>query len=239
VSLYVHIPFYEKICFYCGCQTGAVGRRSRLDSYLSALHSELETVSATLPSGTRIGREAFGGGKPQCERAGGFHPAGRSPDASLRTRRSRHLHRARSAHHDCAISQSPGMACPMQGPSQPCSIPTGKRRSVGSVARFERERQAAGGAACCAPTNARRSLIRSWRKWKRASPWVRQIKTIKPAGRRRRSPSPALGPDSMANRPAIRQIYVSRSIVSERFFEADFGFAASGVREEQPVWLND
>ena len=24
VSLYLHIPFCEKICFYCGCNTGAV-----------------------------------------------------------------------------------------------------------------------------------------------------------------------------------------------------------------------
>ena len=34
VSLYVHIPFCEKICFYCGCNTGAAGRRHRLESYL-------------------------------------------------------------------------------------------------------------------------------------------------------------------------------------------------------------
>lgn len=64
VSLYVHIPFCEKICFYCGCHTGAVGRRNRLDSYLAALHSEIETVAALLPAGTRIGRVAFGGGSP-------------------------------------------------------------------------------------------------------------------------------------------------------------------------------
>ena len=27
VSLYIHIPFCEKICFYCGCNTAAAGRR--------------------------------------------------------------------------------------------------------------------------------------------------------------------------------------------------------------------
>ncbi len=97
VSLYVHILFYEKICFYCGCQTGAVGRRSRLDSYLSALHSELETVSATLPSGTRIGRVAFGGGSPNAIAPGDFtrlvearrfpshSPVRSSPSSSIRT----------------------------------------------------------------------------------------------------------------------------------------------------------
>lgn len=64
VSLYVHIPFCEKICFYCGCNTGAAGRRHRLESYLDALHSEIETVSGLLPEGTRVGRVAFGGGSP-------------------------------------------------------------------------------------------------------------------------------------------------------------------------------
>lgn len=64
VSLYVHIPFCEKICFYCGCNTGAAGRRHRLESYLDALHREIETVSSALPAGIRVGRVAFGGGSP-------------------------------------------------------------------------------------------------------------------------------------------------------------------------------
>lgn len=64
VSLYVHIPFCEKICFYCGCNTGAAGRRHRLESYLDALHREIETVSGALPAGTRVRRVAFGGGSP-------------------------------------------------------------------------------------------------------------------------------------------------------------------------------
>lgn len=64
VSLYVHLPFCEKICFYCGCNTAAVGRRHRLESYLDALHREIDTVSALLPANTRIGRVAFGGGSP-------------------------------------------------------------------------------------------------------------------------------------------------------------------------------
>jgi oxygen-independent coproporphyrinogen-3 oxidase len=64
VSLYVHIPFCEKICHYCGCNTGAAGRLERLQSYLAALHSEIEAVSRLVPSGTRVRRVAFGGGSP-------------------------------------------------------------------------------------------------------------------------------------------------------------------------------
>ena len=64
VSLYLHIPFCEKICFYCGCNTGKANRQQRLESYLHALHREIETVAALLPQGTRVRRIAFGGGSP-------------------------------------------------------------------------------------------------------------------------------------------------------------------------------
>ena len=64
ISLYVHIPFCEKICFYCGCNTGVAGRRHRLESYLAALHSEIDLVAALLPKGIRVRRVAFGGGSP-------------------------------------------------------------------------------------------------------------------------------------------------------------------------------
>jgi oxygen-independent coproporphyrinogen-3 oxidase len=64
VSLYLHIPFCEKICFYCGCNTGASGKRARVETYLAALHQELATVASLLPQGARMRRIAFGGGSP-------------------------------------------------------------------------------------------------------------------------------------------------------------------------------
>lgn len=64
VSLYIHIPFCEKICFYCGCNTAAAGRRQRLESYLDALHREIVHVASLLPPSTRVRRIAFGGGSP-------------------------------------------------------------------------------------------------------------------------------------------------------------------------------
>ena len=64
VSLYVHIPFCEKICFYCGCNTSASGPRQRLESYLEALHREIAIVAALLPADARVRRVAFGGGSP-------------------------------------------------------------------------------------------------------------------------------------------------------------------------------
>lgn len=64
ISLYLHIPFCEKICYYCGCNTGASGKRARVESYLAALHQEIATVASLLPQGARVRRIAFGGGSP-------------------------------------------------------------------------------------------------------------------------------------------------------------------------------
>ena len=64
VSLYLHIPFCEKICYYCGCNTGASGKRARVETYLAALHQELATVASLLPQGAKVRRIAFGGGSP-------------------------------------------------------------------------------------------------------------------------------------------------------------------------------
>ena len=64
ISLYIHIPFCEKICFYCGCNTGIAGRRQRLESYLEALHHEIALVGALLPHDAQIRRISFGGGSP-------------------------------------------------------------------------------------------------------------------------------------------------------------------------------
>lgn len=64
VSLYVHIPFCQEICWYCGCNTGRANRGQRLDSYLDALSEEFRTVAAKLEGRGRIERIAFGGGSP-------------------------------------------------------------------------------------------------------------------------------------------------------------------------------
>ncbi|MEM6857877.1 MAG: radical SAM protein [Pseudomonadota bacterium] len=64
ISLYLHIPFCEDICFYCGCNTTRSGRRERVESYLSALHRDIENTARLLPGSARVRRIAFGGGSP-------------------------------------------------------------------------------------------------------------------------------------------------------------------------------
>lgn len=64
VSLYVHVPFCEQICWYCGCNTGAANRRQRLASYLDALHREIALAGVRLDGRIAARRIAFGGGSP-------------------------------------------------------------------------------------------------------------------------------------------------------------------------------
>ncbi|MCM8558214.1 oxygen-independent coproporphyrinogen III oxidase [Sphingomicrobium sediminis] len=76
LSLYLHVPFCEKICFYCGCNTGAANRSARLERYVAALHAEIELVAARLGGRGRVIRVAFGGGSPNAlspEQLEGLH----------------------------------------------------------------------------------------------------------------------------------------------------------------------
>lgn len=64
LSLYLHIPYCDAICWYCGCNTGAAGHRQRLGAYMQALDREISTVARTLQGRGRVRSIAFGGGSP-------------------------------------------------------------------------------------------------------------------------------------------------------------------------------
>ena len=64
VSLYAHIPFCEKICWYCGCNTGAANKTQRLSNYLDSLHREIALSGVRLGQTANVRRVAFGGGSP-------------------------------------------------------------------------------------------------------------------------------------------------------------------------------
>lgn len=62
LSLYVHVPYCHEICWYCGCNTGPVGRTSRLHAYVEALIAEIALIAER--SNGRVSRVHFGGGSP-------------------------------------------------------------------------------------------------------------------------------------------------------------------------------
>jgi oxygen-independent coproporphyrinogen-3 oxidase len=63
LSLYVHIPFCETMCSYCGCHVIAGRRTERVDQYLHALHGQIERLGARLQHRTAA-QVHLGGGTP-------------------------------------------------------------------------------------------------------------------------------------------------------------------------------
>lgn len=64
VSVYLHIPFCERLCWYCACHTQGTKTLAPVEAYVAALEAELALVAARLPAGVRMGRLHWGGGTP-------------------------------------------------------------------------------------------------------------------------------------------------------------------------------
>ncbi len=64
VSLYVHIPFCDRLCWYCGCHTGVAHRRGPIVDYVQTLVREIQIASEALPDNARASGLHFGGGTP-------------------------------------------------------------------------------------------------------------------------------------------------------------------------------
>jgi len=64
LSLYVHIPFCEQLCYYCACNKVITRHHERAAEYLDALEKELALVVEALGSGRPISQLHFGGGSP-------------------------------------------------------------------------------------------------------------------------------------------------------------------------------
>jgi oxygen-independent coproporphyrinogen-3 oxidase len=64
LSLYVHIPFCNTMCWYCGCNTKGIRRYDPVVPYVDALLHEIETVSRLAARGKRVTHIHWGGGSP-------------------------------------------------------------------------------------------------------------------------------------------------------------------------------
>jgi oxygen-independent coproporphyrinogen-3 oxidase len=63
VSLYLHVPFCDRLCWFCGCHTKQVRRYDPIAEYLEALRLEIGLVGGRLGR-KRISAVHFGGGSP-------------------------------------------------------------------------------------------------------------------------------------------------------------------------------
>ncbi len=64
LSIYVHIPFCERLCWYCGCHTSVPNGYDRISDFLGHLASELDLWSDAMPSHAGAAHVHFGGGSP-------------------------------------------------------------------------------------------------------------------------------------------------------------------------------
>ncbi|HEY7113295.1 MAG TPA: oxygen-independent coproporphyrinogen III oxidase [Thermoanaerobaculia bacterium] len=92
LSLYFHLPFCEKLCYFCGCTVVITGsQHSPAAPYLEVVEREIEWVAARAGAGRKVVQVHWGGGTPTyfppelLERLGRriFDRFALSPDAEL------------------------------------------------------------------------------------------------------------------------------------------------------------
>lgn len=64
VSLYVHIPFCRRLCWFCACRTQGTRTDAPLPGYVSALLTEADTLARLIGKEIRVTRLHLGGGTP-------------------------------------------------------------------------------------------------------------------------------------------------------------------------------
>lgn len=64
LSLYIHIPYCDRLCWFCGCHTKQVKRYDPITTYLRALHAEIRAVADRLEGRGRVVALHLGGGSP-------------------------------------------------------------------------------------------------------------------------------------------------------------------------------
>jgi len=64
ISLYIHVPFCRRLCWFCACRTQGTTREEPVRAYLEDLKAEITLLSARLPAGVTLSRMHWGGGTP-------------------------------------------------------------------------------------------------------------------------------------------------------------------------------
>ncbi|MFW2543318.1 oxygen-independent coproporphyrinogen III oxidase [Primorskyibacter sp. 2E107] len=64
ISLYLHIPFCRRLCWFCACRTQGTSTLSPVEAYVETLKAELALLRRHLPKGVKLSRLHWGGGTP-------------------------------------------------------------------------------------------------------------------------------------------------------------------------------
>ncbi len=82
LSVYLHVPFCRRMCWYCGCNMRVVARYDPIATYTQTLIREIELVAQVLPPRMNVRHIHWGGGTPTAM----------SPDDMLRVNETLHKH---------------------------------------------------------------------------------------------------------------------------------------------------
>jgi oxygen-independent coproporphyrinogen-3 oxidase len=63
-SLYIHVPFCQSMCWYCGCHTKVTKRYDPIAEYVDFLLKEIDLVTSHQPNTINVSHIHFGGGSP-------------------------------------------------------------------------------------------------------------------------------------------------------------------------------
>lgn len=64
LSIYLHIPFCDTLCWFCGCHTRVVNTYRPLEDYLGWLAREIDLVASAVGRGRPVTHIHWGGGSP-------------------------------------------------------------------------------------------------------------------------------------------------------------------------------
>lgn len=64
VSLYLHVPFCQDLCWYCGCHTSVARQRAPIADYVDTLIEEIALLGAAIGRRLHVCAIHFGGGTP-------------------------------------------------------------------------------------------------------------------------------------------------------------------------------
>ena len=64
ISLYLHVPFCRRLCWFCACRTQGTSSDAPVRAYADTLQAEIALFSQILPPGVTLSRLHWGGGTP-------------------------------------------------------------------------------------------------------------------------------------------------------------------------------
>jgi oxygen-independent coproporphyrinogen-3 oxidase len=70
VSVYAHIPFCDRLCWYCGCATSVPNGYERVAAYMGHLHTEIDLWGDAVGAHGGLAHLHLGGGSPNALSAG-------------------------------------------------------------------------------------------------------------------------------------------------------------------------